>query len=179
MDTACLITESFSSLRVGLECVDGDIDIQRHCSSGSEAEPPEGSPPLTSTLTLSASFEEDILDLKWWQSCSVSLLALSQPHLRSICCWIVFLFLFLFFYILCYLDFFLLLYLSSSTQCDVEMEPQSFAPEWVYNNQCDMKVTMHLCVRVCVCGITCACVSVCLFSETQAELSNSPNIKML
>ncbi|XP_017315940.1 GTPase-activating Rap/Ran-GAP domain-like protein 3 isoform X1 [Ictalurus punctatus] len=53
-----------STEQVGLECVDGDIDIQRHCSSGSEAEPHEGSPPLTSTLTLSASFEEDILDLK-------------------------------------------------------------------------------------------------------------------
>ncbi|TSP36073.1 GTPase-activating Rap/Ran-GAP domain-like protein 3 [Bagarius yarrelli] len=53
-----------STEQVGLECVDGDIDIQRHCSSGSEAEPPDGSPPLASTLTLSASFEEDILDLK-------------------------------------------------------------------------------------------------------------------
>ncbi|KAI5608421.1 GTPase-activating Rap/Ran-GAP domain-like protein 3 isoform X2 [Silurus asotus] len=53
-----------STEQVGLECIDGDIDIQRHCSSGSEAEPPEGSPPLTSTLTLSTSFDEDILDLK-------------------------------------------------------------------------------------------------------------------
>ncbi|GAA6103459.1 GTPase-activating Rap/Ran-GAP domain-like protein 3 isoform X1, partial [Tachysurus ichikawai] len=53
-----------STEQVGLECVDGNIDIQRHCSSGSEAEPHEGSPPLTSTLTLSASFEEEILDLK-------------------------------------------------------------------------------------------------------------------
>ncbi|XP_017554306.1 GTPase-activating Rap/Ran-GAP domain-like protein 3 isoform X1 [Pygocentrus nattereri] len=53
-----------SSTEVGLECVDGDIDIQRHCSSSSELEIREDSPPVASTLTLSASFEEDILDLK-------------------------------------------------------------------------------------------------------------------
>ncbi|XP_076867315.1 GTPase-activating Rap/Ran-GAP domain-like protein 3 isoform X3 [Brachyhypopomus gauderio] len=53
-----------STEQVGLECVDGDIDIQRHCSPGLEAEPREDSPPLASTLMLSTSFEEDIVDLK-------------------------------------------------------------------------------------------------------------------
>lgn len=100
------LTGSVSFSRVGLECIDGDIDIQRHCSSGSEAEPHEGSPPLTSTLTLSASFEEDILDLKWWQSHSASLVAPPQPHLRSICLLLFLLCLLEYGFFLCYLDFF-------------------------------------------------------------------------
>ncbi|XP_061118837.1 GTPase-activating Rap/Ran-GAP domain-like protein 3 isoform X1 [Conger conger] len=51
---------STSSDRMGSESADTDSDAQRHCSSSSEAEPgpPEESPPLT------ASFDEDILDLK-------------------------------------------------------------------------------------------------------------------
>ncbi|KAK1787605.1 hypothetical protein P4O66_016102 [Electrophorus voltai] len=57
-------TGGISTERVGLECVDGDIDIQRHCSSGLEVETHEDSPPMASTLTLLTSFEEDILDLK-------------------------------------------------------------------------------------------------------------------
>ncbi|XP_035383368.1 GTPase-activating Rap/Ran-GAP domain-like protein 3 isoform X2 [Electrophorus electricus] len=57
-------TGGISTERVGLECVDGDIDIQRHCSSGLEVETHEESPPMASTLTLLTSFEEDILDLK-------------------------------------------------------------------------------------------------------------------
>lgn len=36
---------------------------------------------------------------------------------------------------------------------DVEVESQSFAPEWVYSNQCDKKDTMHLCVRVYACVV--------------------------
>nr|XP_029510465.1 GTPase-activating Rap/Ran-GAP domain-like protein 3 [Oncorhynchus nerka] len=60
---------SNSSDRVGSESADTDSDIQRHCSSSSEAEPEkvvlrEESPPLASPFTLPTSFEEDILDLK-------------------------------------------------------------------------------------------------------------------
>uniref|UniRef100_A0AAZ3SFP0 GTPase-activating Rap/Ran-GAP domain-like protein 3 n=1 Tax=Oncorhynchus tshawytscha TaxID=74940 RepID=A0AAZ3SFP0_ONCTS len=60
---------STSSDRVGSESADTDSDIQRHCSSSSEAEPEkvvlrEESPPLASPFTLPTSFEEDILDLK-------------------------------------------------------------------------------------------------------------------
>ncbi|XP_071207840.1 GTPase-activating Rap/Ran-GAP domain-like protein 3 isoform X7 [Salvelinus alpinus] len=60
---------STSSDRMGSESADTDSDIQRHCSSSSEAEPEkvvlrEESPPLASPFTLSTSFEEDILDLK-------------------------------------------------------------------------------------------------------------------
>ncbi|XP_071008400.1 GTPase-activating Rap/Ran-GAP domain-like protein 3 isoform X1 [Oncorhynchus clarkii lewisi] len=60
---------STSSDRVGLESADTDSDIQRHCSSSSEAEPEkvvlrEESLPLASPFTLPTSFEEDILDLK-------------------------------------------------------------------------------------------------------------------
>lgn len=62
-----------SSTRVGMESVEGETDIQRLCSSGSEVEPRDDSPPTASPFTLSTSFEEDILDLKWWQSQSVDL----------------------------------------------------------------------------------------------------------
>ncbi|XP_052381357.1 GTPase-activating Rap/Ran-GAP domain-like protein 3 [Oncorhynchus keta] len=60
---------STSSDRVGSESADMDSDIQRHCSSSSEAEPEkvvlrEESLPLASPFTLTTSFEEDILDLK-------------------------------------------------------------------------------------------------------------------
>uniref|UniRef100_A0A3B4E6M2 GTPase-activating Rap/Ran-GAP domain-like protein 3 n=1 Tax=Pygocentrus nattereri TaxID=42514 RepID=A0A3B4E6M2_PYGNA len=60
----CAYARGYRHCAIGLECVDGDIDIQRHCSSSSELEIREDSPPVASTLTLSASFEEDILDLK-------------------------------------------------------------------------------------------------------------------
>uniref|UniRef100_A0A8C2ZLJ2 GTPase-activating Rap/Ran-GAP domain-like protein 3 n=1 Tax=Cyclopterus lumpus TaxID=8103 RepID=A0A8C2ZLJ2_CYCLU len=51
------------------ESVESDLDLQLHCSSGSEAEPEkaslrEESPPLASAFTRSTSFEEDVLDLK-------------------------------------------------------------------------------------------------------------------
>ncbi|XP_045548923.1 GTPase-activating Rap/Ran-GAP domain-like protein 3 isoform X4 [Salmo salar] len=59
---------STSSDRVGSESADTDSDIQRHCSSSSEAEPEKvvlrEESPLASPFTLSTSFEEDILDLK-------------------------------------------------------------------------------------------------------------------
>uniref|UniRef100_A0A674EMX6 GTPase-activating Rap/Ran-GAP domain-like protein 3 n=1 Tax=Salmo trutta TaxID=8032 RepID=A0A674EMX6_SALTR len=58
---------STSSDRVGSESADTDSDIQRHCSSSSEAEPEKvvlrEESPLASPFTLSTSFEEDILDL--------------------------------------------------------------------------------------------------------------------
>ncbi|XP_067107053.1 GTPase-activating Rap/Ran-GAP domain-like protein 3 isoform X3 [Osmerus mordax] len=56
--------------RIGSESADTDSEVQRHCSSGSEAEPEktvlgEETPPLlTNPFTLSTSFEEDVLDLK-------------------------------------------------------------------------------------------------------------------
>lgn len=53
-----------SSTRVGMESVEGETDIQRLCSSGSEVEPRDDSPPTASPFTLATSFEEDILDLK-------------------------------------------------------------------------------------------------------------------
>lgn len=53
-----------SPIRVGMESVEGDTDVQRICSSGSEVEPREDSPPTASPFTISTSFEEDILDLK-------------------------------------------------------------------------------------------------------------------
>uniref|UniRef100_A0A9J7Y8T5 GTPase-activating Rap/Ran-GAP domain-like protein 3 n=2 Tax=Cyprinus carpio TaxID=7962 RepID=A0A9J7Y8T5_CYPCA len=50
--------------QVGMESVDGETDVQQLCSSGSEMEPRDDSPPTTSPFTFSTSFEEDILDLK-------------------------------------------------------------------------------------------------------------------
>jgi len=47
-----------------MESVEGETDGQRICSSGSEVEPREDSPPTASPFTISTSFEEDILDLK-------------------------------------------------------------------------------------------------------------------
>lgn len=59
--------------RLASESADSDLDVQLHCSSSLEAEPeaavlqPE-SPPLASAFAVPASFEEDVLDLKWRQS---------------------------------------------------------------------------------------------------------------
>lgn len=59
--------------RLASESADSDLDVQLHCSSSLEAEPeaamlqPE-SPPLASAFAVTASFEEDVLDLKWRQS---------------------------------------------------------------------------------------------------------------
>ncbi|KAI2664629.1 GTPase-activating Rap/Ran-GAP domain-like protein 3 [Labeo rohita] len=50
--------------QVGMESLDGETDVQRLCSSGSELEPRDDSPPTASPFTFSTSFEEDILDLK-------------------------------------------------------------------------------------------------------------------
>ncbi|XP_073697174.1 GTPase-activating Rap/Ran-GAP domain-like protein 3 [Garra rufa] len=50
--------------QVGMESVDGETDVQQLCSSGSELEPRDDSPPTASPFTFSTSFEEDILDLK-------------------------------------------------------------------------------------------------------------------
>ncbi|XP_043095999.1 GTPase-activating Rap/Ran-GAP domain-like protein 3 isoform X2 [Puntigrus tetrazona] len=50
--------------QVGMESVDGETDVHRLCSSGSEVEPRDDSPPAASPFTFSTSFEEDILDLK-------------------------------------------------------------------------------------------------------------------
>ncbi|KAL1275063.1 hypothetical protein QQF64_027877 [Cirrhinus molitorella] len=50
--------------QVGMESVDGETDVQRLCSSGSELEPRDDSPPTACPFTFSTSFEEDILDLK-------------------------------------------------------------------------------------------------------------------
>lgn len=68
------LNSSFSaSHRLTSESADSDLDVQLHCSSSLEAEPeavmlqPE-SPPLTSAFAINASFEEDVLDLKWRQS---------------------------------------------------------------------------------------------------------------
>uniref|UniRef100_A0A8C2ZLM9 GTPase-activating Rap/Ran-GAP domain-like protein 3 n=1 Tax=Cyclopterus lumpus TaxID=8103 RepID=A0A8C2ZLM9_CYCLU len=59
----------FFDPRSASESVESDLDLQLHCSSGSEAEPEkaslrEESPPLASAFTRSTSFEEDVLDLK-------------------------------------------------------------------------------------------------------------------
>ncbi|XP_071768077.1 GTPase-activating Rap/Ran-GAP domain-like protein 3 isoform X1 [Centroberyx gerrardi] len=60
---------STNSDRLASESAETDLDVQRHCSSGSEAEPEKAvlraeSPPLASAFALSTSFEEDVLDLK-------------------------------------------------------------------------------------------------------------------
>ncbi|XP_071379425.1 GTPase-activating Rap/Ran-GAP domain-like protein 3 isoform X3 [Centroberyx affinis] len=60
---------STNSDRLASESAETDLDVQRHCSSGSEAEPERAvlraeSPPLASAFALSTSFEEDVLDLK-------------------------------------------------------------------------------------------------------------------
>ncbi|XP_041706379.1 GTPase-activating Rap/Ran-GAP domain-like protein 3 isoform X1 [Coregonus clupeaformis] len=60
---------STGSDRMGSESADTDSDVQRHCSSSSDAEQEkavlrEESPPLASPFTLSTSFEDDVLDLK-------------------------------------------------------------------------------------------------------------------
>ncbi|CAB1332488.1 unnamed protein product, partial [Coregonus sp. 'balchen'] len=59
---------STGSDRMGSESADTDSDVQRHCSSSSDAEQEkavlrEESPPLASPFTLSTSFEDDVLDL--------------------------------------------------------------------------------------------------------------------
>ncbi|XP_016391308.1 GTPase-activating Rap/Ran-GAP domain-like protein 3 [Sinocyclocheilus rhinocerous] len=59
-----LTASRISPIRVGMESVDGETDVQQLCSSGSEVEPRDDSPPMTSPFTFSTSFEEDILDLK-------------------------------------------------------------------------------------------------------------------
>ncbi|XP_022075097.1 GTPase-activating Rap/Ran-GAP domain-like protein 3 isoform X3 [Acanthochromis polyacanthus] len=60
---------STNSDRLASESIEADLDVQLHCSSGSEAEPEKAvlqaeSPPLASAFALSTSFEEDVLDLK-------------------------------------------------------------------------------------------------------------------
>ncbi|XP_054468260.1 GTPase-activating Rap/Ran-GAP domain-like protein 3 isoform X2 [Anoplopoma fimbria] len=60
---------STNSDRLASESVEADLDVQLHCSSGSEAEQEKvvlraESPTLASTFALSTSFEEDVLDLK-------------------------------------------------------------------------------------------------------------------
>ncbi|XP_028828553.1 GTPase-activating Rap/Ran-GAP domain-like protein 3 isoform X3 [Denticeps clupeoides] len=50
--------------RLALEMVDGESDLQLHCPSSSEPEPRQESPSLVSPLTISTSYEDDILDLK-------------------------------------------------------------------------------------------------------------------
>ncbi|XP_069571732.1 GTPase-activating Rap/Ran-GAP domain-like protein 3 isoform X2 [Brachyistius frenatus] len=60
---------STNSDRLSSESIEADLDVQLHCSSGSEAEPEKAvllaeSPPLASAFALATSFEEDVLDLK-------------------------------------------------------------------------------------------------------------------
>lgn len=60
--------------RLASDSVDAELDVQLCCSSALEADPEmvvlqEGSPPLASAFALSTSFEDDVLDLKWRQSC--------------------------------------------------------------------------------------------------------------
>uniref|UniRef100_A0A8C1IYI0 GTPase-activating Rap/Ran-GAP domain-like protein 3 n=1 Tax=Cyprinus carpio TaxID=7962 RepID=A0A8C1IYI0_CYPCA len=50
--------------QVGMESVDAETDVHQLCSSGSEVEPRDDSPPTASPFTFATSFEEDILDLK-------------------------------------------------------------------------------------------------------------------
>lgn len=130
-----------SSTRVGMESVEGETDIQRLCSSGSEVEPRDDSPPTASPFTLSTSFEEDILDLKWWQSQSVDLKCTSHlTHPLN--------FYFISSFLSCYIEF--SFFLSLPTHFCVQMNPQSFKLEGVYSMVMS-KFTPSGCVHVCVC----------------------------
>lgn len=90
--------------RLASQSSEVDQDVQLHCSSSSEAEPEKAvlqpeSPPLTSAFSLSTSFEEDVLDLKWRQSHRALLCPPTSVLSPLLCCfgWSSFLFCFLFF----------------------------------------------------------------------------------
>lgn len=133
-----------SSTRVGMESVEGETDIQRLCSSGSEVEPRDDSPPTASPFTLSTSFEEDILDLKWWQSQSVDLKCTSHlTHPLT--------FYFISSFLSCYIEF--CFFLSLPTHFCVQVNPQSFKLEGVYSmvmSKFTPSGRVHVCVCVCV-----------------------------
>ncbi len=124
-----------SPIRVGMESVDGETDVHQLCSSGSEVEPRDDSPPTASPFTFSTSFEEDILDLKWWQSQSVDQ---SEPLTLHI----LLPFTLYHSYLPCYVQF--CVFLSLPTHLCAQMNPQSL--------QCgDVKIYfwwMYACVCV-------------------------------
>lgn len=89
--------------RLASQSSEVDQDVQLHCSSSSEAEPEKAvlqpeSPPLTSAFSLSTSFEEDVLDLKWRQSHRALLCPPTSVLSPLLCCfgWSSFLFCFFF-----------------------------------------------------------------------------------
>lgn len=91
--------------RLASQSSEVDQDVQLHCSSSSEAEPEKAvlqpeSPPLTSAFSLSTSFEEDVLDLKWRQSHCALLCPPTSVLSPLLCCfgWSPFFFCFLFFF---------------------------------------------------------------------------------
>lgn len=90
--------------RLASQSSEVDQDVQLHCSSSSEAEPEKAvlqpeSPPLTSAFSLSTSFEEDVLDLKWRQSHCALLCPPTSVLSPLLCCfgWSPFFFVFCFF----------------------------------------------------------------------------------
>lgn len=118
-----------------------DQDVQLHCSSSSEAEPEKAvlqpeSPPLTSAFSLSTSFEEDVLDLKWRQSHRALLCPPTSVLSPLLCCfgWSSFLF-----------CFFLLL--SSDTLALFPTYPGILSPRSA-DEMGAVEVWSHVCVRV-------------------------------
>ena len=137
----------FNPIRIGSESADTDSEVQRHCSSGSEAEPEktvlgEETPPLlTNPFTLSTSFEEDVLDLKWRQS-HHALLHPPHSHIFGLIlslCGLVLLVVRLFY-------LFISLLLASR-------------PLLPYHQAWSVKVCVFVSVCVCVVCCVCECVS--------------------
>lgn len=127
--------------RLASQSSEVDQDVQLHCSSSSEAEPEKAvlqpeSPPLTSAFSLSTSFEEDVLDLKWRQSHCALLCPPTSALSPLLCCfgWSSFVF-----------CFFLLL--SSDTLALFPTYPGILSPRSA-DEMGAVEVWSHVCVRV-------------------------------
>lgn len=126
--------------RSASESVESELDVQLHCSPSLEIEPETASlqaesPPLASALTLSTSFEDDVLDLKWRQSCCA--LPCSPAPVLSLFYYCIFFILFVrfFFHHLGFFVFFFFLPVSPFLSQD--------------HHQGGVGVSRHVCVHVC------------------------------